>query len=220
MYHASIKSVGVVVLVVLLLTSAVEAGMVLRLSDLSSDETSPDALDATLTFDVLGDGLTLLVANDTESEEAFNISEVYFNAVHSTTELLFSPPVSGWDLLRDQRADGFGTFDFALIGNSGNDPARIGPGESWLFVFEVAGIEPATASDFTSDFSEIPPGEHQVIAAVKFVNGPGDDSAYGAVIPEPATVVLLLIGCGLAISTTRRRKRHAVPRSTRTRTSR
>jgi hypothetical protein len=205
MYHAKIQLLRIVVVVGLLATSAVNASPVLTLSDLSSDETSPEDLDATLAFDVLGDRLILLVTNDTVGEDGFDISEIYFNSLVDEMDLILSPPVMGWNLLRDQRADGFGTFDFALLSDLGNDPAEIIPGESLSFVFDVSAIDPVTAVNFASDLSEIPPGEHPVVAAAKFVNGPGDDSAFGAVIPEPGTVLLVLLGCGFAISFAKRK---------------
>ena len=205
MCHAKIQFLGTVVVVGLLATSAADAGPVLTLSDLSSDETSPEDLDATLAFDVLGDRLILLITNDTAGHDVFDISEIYFNSMDNETGLVLSLPVPGWNLFRDQRADGFGTFDFALLSDLGNDPAEIIPGASLSFTFDVAGIDPVTAVNFASDLSEIPPGEHPVVAAAKFVNGPGDDSAFGAVIPEPGTAVLFLFACGLAISSAKQK---------------
>ena len=208
MHHTKAKLVGLMLFTGLSLASAVEASTVLRLSDLSSDETSPEVLDASLAFEVHEDRLILVVTNETAGADTFDISEIYFNAVDSGTELLLSPAVPGWNLFHDQQADGFGTFDFALISDLGNDPDEIGPGASSPFTFHIEGISQVADTNFTSEFSEVPPGEHQVIAAAKFVNGPGDDSAYGAIIPEPGTAVLVLIGCGLAVAPTRRNVHH------------
>lgn len=200
--------------VALLLFSAftakpVEAGTTLRLSDLSSDETKAADLSATLMFAVDGGELALTVTNDTVPIEGFDLDAIYFNSMNSVSELLLSPPLTGWSLLRNQRADGFGIFDYALLTDLGNDPAEIGPTESVTFVFEITGIGPFADTNFTTAFSAIPPGEHEAIAAGKFVNGPGDDSAFGAVIPEPGTALLLLFGS--AIAGRRLRRRSASP---------
>ena len=48
-----------------LLAGSAQAGTVLTLSDLSSDETNPDVLNATLVFSVMGSELTLAATNDT-----------------------------------------------------------------------------------------------------------------------------------------------------------
>jgi hypothetical protein len=177
--------------------SPARAGTTLTLSDMSSDETSAADLSATLTFNVSAETLTLLVTNETDAATGFDISEVYFNAALDVTGLSLIPEVPGWTLLENQRADGFGTFDFGLLSDLGNDPAEIGPTESLEFNFEITGMSPFDDVYFTTKFSSIPPGEHPALAAAKFVSGPGDDSAFGAVIPEPATLLLMLLGSGL-----------------------
>ncbi len=188
--------VAAAVLLVGLFGRPAEAGTVLTLSDLSSDETSAEELDATLLFAVYGDELTLTVTNDTPEVGGFDIDALYFNATSNITGLQFVPPVSGWTLFPNETADGFGTFDFAIISDPGNDPGEIAPGGSLSFVFEVIGSGPFVETDFTAEFSEVPPGENPALAAAKFVNGTSDDSAFGAVIPEPGTALLTLIGVG------------------------
>jgi hypothetical protein len=42
----------------------------------------------------------------------------------------------------------------------------------------------------------------------KFVNGPGDDSAFGANVPEPSTASLLGLGL-VGVAAIRRRRRSA-----------
>ena len=182
------------------------AGIVLTLSDLSSDETSPDDLSATLAFTVSGSSLDLIVTNATSLTDGFDITEIYFNTTLQITGLTLGSGGSGWTLLTDQRADGFGTFDYALLNDSGNDLFEIAPGESLSFTFGIVGDGFYTDADFTTQLSSIPPGSHPAIAAAKFVSGPGDDSAFGAVIPEPATGLLMLSAIAML---TGRRRRHA-----------
>jgi hypothetical protein len=174
------------------------AGSSIRLSDFSSDQTSADDLDATLEFSVTGSTLTLIVTNDTPNGTGFDISDIFFNAPPSVTGISLSSPMDGWVIALDERADGFGTFDFALLSDQGHhDPGEISPQGTLEFELEISGTGPFDNSDFTTQFSTIPPGNRPSLAAVKFVNGPHDDSAYGAVIPEPSTVSLLLLGLGL-----------------------
>ncbi len=183
------------------------AGVALTLSDASSDETDAEMLDATLTFTVLDGTLTLTVRNDTAGADAFDISAVYFNVGADIADLSLVLGEPGWSLLRRQRADGFGRFDFALLSAHGNDPDEIAPGDSSSFIFDIEGAGPFHDLDFTTDFSVIPPGSTPSIAAAKFVNGPGDDSAFGAVVAEPGTALLISIGLGVIGWRSRRRRR-------------
>ncbi len=185
-------------LAALALASTVRAGTVLILSDLSSDETIAAELNGILEFSVADGSLLLTVTNETFPGSGFDIDAIFFNATPSVSDLLLAPTTPGWTILTDQRADGFGTFDFSLTTSTGNDPAEIGPQESFTFHFDILGTGPFLDSDFTTQFSRIPPGSVPALAATKFVNGPGDDSAFGAVIPEPVTGLLTLIGVGLA----------------------
>ncbi|MBW2275101.1 MAG: PEP-CTERM sorting domain-containing protein [Deltaproteobacteria bacterium] len=66
------------------------------------------------------------------------------------------------------------------------NPNVIQPAKSVTFVFSIDG----TGLD-DNDF--IQPNENGYLGAAKFVNGPGDDSAFGAV-PEPSTGLLLIAG--------------------------
>jgi hypothetical protein len=76
----------------------------------------------------------------------------------------------------------------------GQDPAQF-----VTFTFSISGTGPFAPGDF------IAPSSLGYTAAAKFVNGPGDDSAYGAV-PEPSTGLLLATGLiGLAVNGRRRR---------------
>lgn len=182
-----------------------QAGSILRLSELSSDETPAGNLLAELEFSVTGSTLLLTVTNETSGQAGYDIDAIYFNGLPHIDGLTLNGVAgsTGWVIALNERADGFGVFDFALLTDSGNDPAEIPPGESLDFQFSIEGTGPFRNSDFTSQFSTIPPGSRPSLAAIKFKNGPGDDSAFGStVIPEPTTLVLLL--SGLAVATRRR----------------
>lgn len=181
--------------------SSAWAGSVLRLSDFSSDQTAASHLLAELDFTVTGGSLSLRVANETTSPFAFDIDAIYFNAGPHITGLSLDGVAAsaGWVIALNERADGFGVFDFALMTGLGNDPAEIGSGDSAEFSFSIAGTGPFLSTDFTTEFSTVPPGNLPALAVIKFINGPGDDSAFGGtIIPEPATLVLLLSGIALA----------------------
>ena len=191
------RLLATMVVAVLASGNAAEANTVLTLSDHSSDETSAAALDATLVFSVVGTALDLTVANDTPEVGGFDIKAVYFNATSNVSGLLLGPGANGWHLFPGESADGFGTFDFALISDAGGDPAAIDPQESLTFTFDIMGVDPFLEVDFVTEFSDIPPGDTRALAAAKFVRGPGDDSAFGAVIPEPGTAMLGIFGIGV-----------------------
>lgn len=191
-------------------TGTAHAGIVLTLSDLSSDETQPELLSATFDFIVDGDALQITVRNDTDAADGFDIDAVYFNVRPGIDGLELTTLTDGWQIMTDQRADGFGTFDFSLQTAGGNDPAEIAPQQAVTFMLQIQGDRPFDETDFTTQFSNIPPGSHPAIAAAKFVNGPGDDSAFGAVVPEPTTIALLAFG---AIALLRRPRCAARPRA-------
>ena len=198
---------GVFSVIVVASLSPAAPAAVLTLSDLSSDETSAEVLDATFVFDVVGAELTFTATNDTPQPGGYDLTALYFNAHPDVTELALDPAVTGWNLLTGESADGFGVFDFALISVSGNDEMEIQPGESLAFTFDITGTAPFLDADFTTEFSTIPPGDRPALAAAKFMSGPGDDSAFGAVVvPEPATLLLGLIGAGVVSRTSRRRR--------------
>lgn len=182
------------------------AGIVLALSDMSSDETSPADLSATLAFAVSGSSLDLIVTNATSLTDGFDITEIYFNTTTEISGLILTDGGLGWTLLADQRADGFGLFSYALLNDSGNDLLEILPGETQVFTLGIAGSGFYVDSDFTTKFSTIPPGSNPALAAAKFVSGPGDDSAFGAIVPEPATGLLMLSAIAMLGA---RRRRHS-----------
>jgi hypothetical protein len=190
------------------------AALPVTLSTASSDTTPAEDLDATFDFSVVGSTLTLVVTNDTTDPNEFNVNEIYFNVsdTSSVTGLTFTSAMHSvegnvmmdWSsgmplgLKTDIMADGFGVFDFGLTNMMGEtDPSTIWPTQSVTFTFTIAGTGPFAPGDF------IAPSSLGYTAAAKFVNGPGDDSAYGAV-PEPSTALLLALGL-VGIAAGRRR---------------
>lgn len=177
----------------------------LTLSDLSSDETPAEVFDATYDFQITGPNeLTLSVSNDTLAPDLYWLREIYWNAsddVASLTLVSASSSVDGdvlaeWSLRTASAADGFGRFDFELGPIQQNVSNELAPGEVVDFVLSIDPNGPVDAFDFTTQFSTIPPGDRPALAAGFFQMGPGDDSGFGAVIPEPTTAALL--GLGLA----------------------
>jgi hypothetical protein len=177
-----------------------------HLSQESSDATDPALLTATLGFAVSGgDTLVLTVENLTGAPNAYQIDRIYFNGTPDVTALSLlgvtssvDGPVSSWTLSTSVKAGAFGRFDFALMDANGS-PGSVGPGEILTFELQISGSGPFSANDFVSELSSIPPGSRPAIAAAKFVQGPGSDSAVGASLvhsPEPTTALLVAIGAG------------------------
>ncbi len=197
--HAA--SFSVAVALACLIGSTASASTIITLSDESSDFTDPTKLGATLDFSVSGNTLQLVLTNLTSP--SYNILSVYWNAsdVVSGLVLTFADHSVAGDVTEDwmpvetgQMADGFGTFDFALIDGVGEtNPNIIGSGESITFLMTISGTCADTTSCDMNDF--VVANDDGWIGAAKFVNGPGDDSAFGAAIPEPSSA--LLIGMGL-----------------------
>jgi|GEM_PF-1385759 len=173
-------------------------GATIPLSTYSSDETPAQDLAASFDFSVMGTTLTLVVINGTDGPDdhldgGFDINQIYFNAAPNVTGLTLLSPSSGWKLSTNPKAAGFGKFDFGLTGGVGNSAAQIDGEMSETFIFDMSGTGPFLDTYFTTIHSTIPPGDTPSLVAAKFVEGPGDDSAYGATAPEPAALSLLLI---------------------------
>lgn len=185
----------------------------ISLSDSSTDSTPADLLAATLEFDVSGIAgsqmLTLTLTNDTAVDAGFDVNRVFFNASSEVAGLVLQTAVHSehgevgavWELGTATKAGGFGTFGFSLMGGvGGRNPNLIGPGESIVFSFAIAAAGPIDEADFVLERSDRDPKgtgtahtKLGALAAAKFVNGPGGDSAFGAtlVLPEPGIGALL-----------------------------
>jgi hypothetical protein len=176
--------------------------------DMSSDSTPAGDLDATFDFSVVGATLFLELTNDTVAPNDFNINELYFNAATNVTSLTLTAATHStigdvlvhWDpVMTNVMEDGFGDFDFAIMdGNGETDPWLIGSGENILFELAIGGTAPFDMNDF--GLANI---DGYTLGA-KFVNGPGDDSAWGANVPEPSTALLMGLG-SLILGISRRR---------------
>jgi len=178
--------------------------------------TRAEYLDATLDFSVVVDNeLTLTVTNTTEGNPTgceFDIVEVYFNYNDTVKGLSWNgAATNGWALEVDPdnfHVDAFGYFDVRLYIDPPPDK-RIGyksPGNFETFEFIFGGT--GSAEDFTQYKSaDKGSGDTLMLAVAQFTGGgpnPGNAWAYGATIPEPATIALLGLG---ALALLRKRKR-------------
>ena len=197
------------------LLSRPAAALQIDLSDLSNSEIPASVLGATLEFDVSGTTLTLTVTNGTTAPDAYAISAIYFNASSDVTGLSLEsvggnacPPCNNWQLKTPtgpnggaNNVGGFGVFDFAVIGGSGNAGPKIASGTSLAFVFTISGTGPFDMDDF--DATSLPDGDNPPVrAAAKFVNGPEDASSFGGNVPGPPLLgawllALLAVGARL-----------------------
>lgn len=180
---------------------------VITLSDASSDATPASVLDATLDFVVIGGNtLQLTVTNDTTAPNEFNINEVFWNASSGVSSLNLTSAThssagdvfSAWTPVETPTTPTglFGTFQFSLTDGVGEtNPSVIQPANDVVFLMDITGSCADTLSCTDIDF--VVPNSNGYVAAAKFVNGPGDDSAFGAAVPIPAAV--WLFGSGLLV---------------------
>jgi len=188
------------------------------LSNYSSDSSNvpPNWLDARMAFSIVDDGswkLTVKALNLTPEKDgdlAFNINELYFNTTANITNLTLDSVIGGnkddWTLTFNTdniHIGGLGLFDISLISNN-SSIEYIDPHEYLKFTIIIDGVSPSySETDFIALSS--PSGESYVAyGAAKFFGGGSEDlSAYGAYIPEPATIFLLGLG---ALALVRARK--------------
>lgn len=182
---------------------------IITLSEFSSEPgIDPSELAATLDFQVAGNFLTLTVTNDTPSPiDEYNMNQIFFNASAAVSNLAVSVFPTEWLLdTTGTMVDGWGVFDFKVFHGHeiGNPHHLIQSGAFETFVFSFVGVG-ITENDFVLELSDVSgdPGNMPMFAAAKFVQGPNDDSAFGAV-PEPGVLALLAIA-GLVGARRRRR---------------
>ncbi len=190
---------------IVLANSASATIISLDLSTHASEPIDPSILAATFDFSVTGQTLTLTVTNNTSVPNEYSINRIYFNA-NANVGSLQSSSTGQFDLnLISGNADGFGTFDFVLSHGppNGENHHIIKPGEFEVFSFTFDGIG-FNEKDFTTELSSQFDSNLLMIVAAKFVMGPGDGSAFGAV-PEPGVIAMLAVASGLAGRRRRRR---------------
>ncbi len=193
----------------LLLCASQASATLITLSDFASNGgPAAEVLDATMDFDVdlLLNTLTLTVTNTTVAPDQFQINRIFFNGGGNVTGLTMNSFPMGWAFVLEMTP--FGVFDFAIGAGppEGGGIDLILPGAIFAkeFVFDIQFSGPYAKADFINAFSMIPPGDAAMTHAAKFVRGPGDASAFGAV-PAPGSIVLL--GIAGALLTGRRRRR-------------
>lgn len=164
------------------------------------DETNLDVFTASIdySYDPVGNVLTMAVTNS--SNPAYTLAEVFMNVSSDVTGLVLTGNggFTSASLVQNTNANGFGIFDYKLDilvpGNNG-----LGSPGTATFTFAAAGTNLSTADFFV--------GIDEPAGALKFTQGPGDDSVYvlPKIIPEPASMTLL--GIGIAALAFRMRKR-------------
>lgn len=198
--------------------AAPATGAIIPLSTNSSEPgIDPSLLSATLDFQVTGSMLTLTVTNGTLAPNVFNINRIFFNFKPGSTvtglNLTGEPPgPAAWELAVPSfpgdlttHADNFGIFDFMLQHGPplGHGHHLISPLVPRVFTFDIKGTGPFLDTDFIA-LSEQFDANLLMFGAAKFVQGPGDASAFGAFVPEPGTIALLGLAGLLGL---RRRRR-------------
>ena len=186
--------------------ATVNATQILEFSDYSSDETPVSELTAVVEFTVSGTQLLLDINNTSD----FLIAGIYFNSDSGLTGLAFDGTVdSAWSISgtgasQNQNGNGFGNYNWLIDFGSGD--SRLSSGVTSLILDMTLDMTGTTnEGTISSKLSRIPPGHTQAFAAMKFESGPGDDSAYGASIPDPVAVFLLGSACLIGFAGARRK---------------
>lgn len=204
---------SVIVSVYILFISTSVQGVVIPLSTHSSEPSGLNSvpaswLDASMNLTVHNSAqwaLTVEVANLTPANAgdfAFKMTEIYFNTTAPITNLTLMAVSAGdasdWTLTLDMdniQCDGFGLFDISITSNDLSS-VWIDSLETITFgIFIDAGTPPYTDTDFF-DLSFQNDGHMLAYGAAKFAKtgNPGDLSAYGAYVPEPASILMLGLG--------------------------
>jgi len=191
-------------------------GVVIPLSTHSSEPSvGPNSvpaswLDASINLNVHNGAqwaLSVVVSNltpENEGDFAFKMSEIYFNTSAPITDLMLvavsAGDTSDWTLTFDSdniKADGFGYFDISIISN---DITSVWIDSLETLTFGIL-IDPGAGPYEDTDFFALSTGdilEDHIFAygAAKFVKtgDPLDLSAYGAYVPEPASLIMLGFG--------------------------
>lgn len=183
-------------------------------------------LSGTVTFDVVGTNLNITLTNTATNE--LTISELYFSVSGAVTGLSLTAAnhsvegdvLAGWNLNTSTgqggptHGDGMGIHDYSLIDGVGMSADKVGVGETIVFTLAITGSGSYTMSDFVQ-WSEQTPSNDQILtfATAKWTNGDGssnfpfenNDSAFGGVVPEPSTALLVSLGL-IGLSASRRRR--------------
>lgn len=195
------KRVVAILLVMSLISSALAKVVhISNRSTNSSQYTLPDYLQADIDFAVSGSTLTLTVINQTKNTgHEFDINELLFNVSDKITGLTCNAGAQ-WNFTFNPdklTLSGFGSFDAKL--SDGTGPKTIKPGTQKTFTLTISGNGPYTAEDFTTAMSKTVTGDTAALSGAKFINpSAGTQTAYGVVVPEPITLMLLGAG-GLAL---------------------
>jgi hypothetical protein len=198
--------------IIFLSTSA--QGVVIPLSTHTSEPSGPNSvpaswMDASMNLSVADVGhweLTLAVSNltpENAGDMAFDMSEIYFNTSAPITSLTLDSVsvgnVSDWTLTLDtdnRPCDGFGLFDISIVSND-IESIWINDQETVTFKMTIDGVTPPYSDTDFYDLSAMDSHPEHILAygAAKFIHGGIEDlSAYGAYVPEPATIFMLGLG--------------------------
>ncbi|HOJ34088.1 MAG TPA: PEP-CTERM sorting domain-containing protein [Candidatus Hydrogenedentes bacterium] len=178
-----------------------EVGSICFSGELSDDDAPLDYFHANFEYWYDPDfGIFGLTVNNL-TDPGYTISEVFINVSNDVAllTLIYDDGFYHASLNANSHAGGFGTFDYELDLGRGNRGLSSGDSATFLFyVTSLVGTDQLTLADFFSGLSwggGLTPAE----AAIKFTQGPCDDSVYAIpcqpqVVPEPATNTLLGLG--------------------------